>query len=104
MPSEVIKKHKHELNVLSSCNSSVFKALVNSNKEIVQSLLEILDNVANIRLDLNPQILEKLLKKHQFFEAVLSVKSIRVSRNLILRNIKTTQLAIQAALPVINND
>ena len=104
MPSAFFANYKHELNVLSKCNSTVFKALVDSNKEIVECLLEILDNVGYIRIELDDDTLEKLSKKADFFEKILSTKSIQASKAILLENIKTTQIAIKAALPVIEDD
>ena len=104
MPSQNIEKHKNELNVLSDCNSAVFKALVNSKKELVECLLEILDNVAHIRLELDKTLLEKLSEDYQFFENILSTRSASSAKSLLLKNIEITQTAIKAALPLINSD
>ena len=104
MPSDIFKTYKHELHVLSNCDKTVFKALVDSDKEIIELILEILDNVANIRLSLDNETLGKLSKKYKFFEKVLSTKSIQAAKVLLLKDIKITQVAIKAALPVIDHD
>ena len=104
MPTQLIANHRHELNILSDCDPVVFKALVNSKKEIVECLLEILDNVANLRLELDNESLVKLSKKYKFFEKVLAFKSLTAAKAFLLKNIETTQSSIKAALPLINNN
>ena len=104
MPSHIIQKHKHELIVLSDCNPATFKAIVNSDKEIIECLLEIIDNVANIRIELDDDTLKKLQKNYNFLEKVVFAKNTTVAKNLLLSNPRAVQLAVKAALIVINPD
>ena len=104
MPSHIIQKHKHELIVLSDCNPATFKAIVNSDKEIIECLLEIIDNVANIRIELDDDTLKKLQKNYNFIEKVVFAKNTTTAKNLLLSNPRAVQLAVKAALIVINPD
>jgi len=85
---ESLGKSVHFLHVLNDCSFSVFKAIISEEKQILKILLEIVVNIAELRIPLSPE--QNKTIKNNCCTFILNVYKFENSekdlKNLFLKN------------------